>query len=497
MRALVLLPMLFGGISGAKNITLDGLPGVSGLINVKGQQRGEVVWHKIGQSIDPSSLGYKSLFEVLKVNVTTTNVANIKVIFNGGTDIPWLDPPDLASPLYQSVYRKYCASWFGGGGSVNCENVVLPRFGIWAPFGATQIAIVQDSADSIDYSVTFRKEYDQKRAIRMAIGVLLFLFGSVFSHSRPIHYLVGTALGSVGFVLVLLFVGLRFVPGNKPAFAMVGAASATLGAWIYNTVQEALVLHVSQYLPYYVALMAVGGCAGFAYAYKHPLDANSQFLCLLFIRIVAIGLIFFEGPTSLLVSAVVVAALFVLLLLSRCQGNLWACLCDRKPDAPLPDAPESNPGGGELESEEVMIRRRRPSIALTEEPRPRPTPDPGRRVTPARSHPREPLHEPPHEPLRELLREPLRDRAPRTPSTPLEFDFRDVPLPPVPPTPDYLLPPVAPPFEFSPIGEAALLEQLEGKLGEVETLIQTIKSARKRGRNVDDGPLRKIQRLAI
>jgi len=349
MRALALLPVFFGGVSGAKNVTFDGLPGVSGLINVKGQQRGEVVWHKIGQSIDPPSLNFKSLFEVLQVNVTSTNVANIKVIFNGGTDMPWLDPPDTTNPLYQSVYRKYCASWFGGSSSVNCENVVLPRFGIWAPFGATQIAVIQDASDSIDYSVTFRKQYDQKRAIRLAVGIFFFLFGGLFSHSRPVHYLAGTALGSVGFILVLLFVGMRFVPGNKPAFAMAGAASATLGAWIYNTVQEALFVHVAQYLPYYVALMIVGGCAGFAYAYKHPLDANSQFLCLLFIRVVAVGLIVLEGPTSFLVSAAIIAALFLLLLLSRCGPNLWSCLCDRKPDAPLPDAPEeSRPGNPKI-----------------------------------------------------------------------------------------------------------------------------------------------------
>jgi len=98
-------------------------------------------------------------------------------------------------------------------------------------------------------------------------------------------------------------------------------------------------------------------------------------------------------------------------------------------------------------SEEVLIRRRRPSIApitprAVEEPRVRPRPQ---------------THNSAHEVKRAT---PVRAYQPREPvASPLEFDPRDVPLPPVPVSPDFILPPVAPPFDFSPaMNETALLE---------------------------------------
>lgn len=111
-------------------------------------------------------------------------------------------------------------------------------------------------------------------------------------------------------------------------------------------------------------------------------------------------------------------------------------------------------GGDELVSEEVLIRRRRPSIAP---------------VTPRGTAENQPLRARPQDhnteqsfkravtPVRAY--QPPRDRTPAT--SPLDFDPRDVPLPPVPVSPDFLLPPVAPPFDFSPaINETALLEVL-------------------------------------
>lgn len=541
MRRLILSSLLFVcSVSGAKNVTKEGVPGVGGIISVKSQKRDEALWHTIGQKVNLHSLqdlSVRSLFEVLRVNVSSANAANIKVVFNGGTDISWLDPPDLSHPLYQSLYRKYCASWFGGGSSVNCENVVLPRFGIWAPFGATQIAVTQDSTSNFDYTITYRKEYDQSRAIRMGIGMFFFMFGGFFSHSQPVHYLVASALGSVGFVVVLLFIGMRFVPGNKPAFAIVGAASATFMAWLYNTLRDALTTHITQYLPYYLGLMGLGGFAGFAYAYKHPLDASSRFLCLLFIRVASLGLIIFEGPTSVLVSLVTVALMSLVLLLRRC-GCSPGSLCNKKPDEPLYEKSESDGDSSDEEPipEPIKFSRREPVSFSQREPASFSQREPAS-YNSSNSSQREPAnypykHDQPLQPTpsraqnRNTSNNINRNSAPSSSSTttPLRatpipsysssdlpmastiynndspgFDFKDVPLPPVTTlTPQFILPlgQTFEPDSSEPMTDPEeVLQQLEG---EFETFIKEARKriivSKKRSRTAEE-PSQKVRKV--
>jgi len=104
--------------------------------------------------------------------------------------------------------------------------------------------------------------------------------------------------------------------------------------------------------------MGFGGFAGFSYAYKHPLDGNSRFLCLLFIRVVSMGLIIFEGPTSLLVSGVIIGAMCLLLLLNRCGCGACLCrqCCSGTPDEPIPEEPEPDLPRVNLPTEEEFYQ---------------------------------------------------------------------------------------------------------------------------------------------
>jgi len=149
----------------------------------------------------------------------------------------------------------------------------------------------------------------------------------------------------------------------------VGAASTTFLAYIYNTIREALSLHITQYLPYYIALMSMGGFTGFGYAYKHPLDANSRFLCLMFIRFVSVGLILIEGPTSYLVSVGIVLAMCLLLLVNRFGCFTLSCKRANEPqprEEPLQEEPEdySRPHAMEpdLPTEAELYRVRQPFV---------------------------------------------------------------------------------------------------------------------------------------
>jgi len=218
------------------------------------------------------------MFDSFQVNITAA--APIKVYWNGGSSV---EPQ-----MMEGWNRKYCGHWYNPSTWLKdhrmCQ-VHVSRFGIWAPYGHSKIAVVakkqlsisallSKSQTEIPYIVQYRSVFDARLPLFLLAGIGLWLIAPYLSHSRSVHLGSGAAMGTLGGALLLLFVLSRLVPGKKRGAIIAGLFSAigvTLSSWWEGLVR------VFPELPFWsLILSAIGGVVGFFMAYKYRLDSTSQ-----------------------------------------------------------------------------------------------------------------------------------------------------------------------------------------------------------------------------
>jgi len=168
--------------------------------------------------------------------------------------------------------------------------------------------------------VTVRTVTDFATIMKLLLGIFIMFMAPLVARSRTLHLATGTVLGSVAFLLIIVFIFAKIVPGKRSivalsVFGVMSSVLAFMGRTLYHFFLENLLA--------LLICSALGGIIGFSIAYKYKIDASGQRLLEGWISMIAAFLVL-NGSNNFFVSCIIL----ILLSFRRRWLDLLGCPAD-------------------------------------------------------------------------------------------------------------------------------------------------------------------------
>jgi len=141
-------------------------------------------------------------------------------------------------------------------------------------------------------------EVDRSRVWCLITGLALFLVAASLSRSVLLYYLVGTSLGVLASILLILMLLSRLFPGKYAVLTVSLAAGSSLTIWLLRAVWFNLAFLLDSYRDYVVGYLLTSALFSFAVCYVRGPITNERLLDVIQWLIQAAGLVLIYHGTQ-------------------------------------------------------------------------------------------------------------------------------------------------------------------------------------------------------